>query len=488
LIALLDYSNYHSQSIQWFDCAIYWSCRTLLILKLDASDRAYVKVQSQVHIHYNLHVVHWWSRHKQECCDLQKLTRQVVRAVIKLTSINLSYRGLHSDVSLVCCEVSRALTRRNLARALIRRGLATLARLRTETTFYHNSCLAYIIKNQKSEAKKLLRGIISISHWLFWILEFSKLRVHSLQILHCNQSIRWRSLIIISQIFNFFHLIYNMRLYKDVYIWRVAESISARFQSSMSLSLVFIQKNRIAMHLQQRLSSKIIVDVEEITDRTVRKIRDRLKTYDQHSSSKMSAMRQMLLIYSAVRIDLRHFLEDQPWSYQNEMLYYLFDDWDIIVALFTLFNALKIMKINRKCLKREALKRSQKCRNLYFLDVSQFTHEMLVFLNESAVNEHTMHRKRDWTLYDISSRIIWPVKRSERWSILLIYCSDDILIRHIHQRNISEAHFEWFLTNEILSRCSRFSESKSMLILDNASVHHTQMSDVNVKLSSANYQ
>ena len=80
----------------------------------------------------------------------------------------------------------------------------------------------------------------------------------------------------------------------------------------MSLSLVFIQKNRIAMHLQQRLSSKIIVDVEEITDRTVRKIRDRLKTYDQHSSSKMSAMRQMLLIYSAVRIDLRHFLEDQP--------------------------------------------------------------------------------------------------------------------------------------------------------------------------------
>ncbi len=52
-------------------------------------------------------------------------SRQVVRAVIKLTQINLSYRGLHSDVPPVCCEVSRA---------LIRRGLATLARLRTEAT------------------------------------------------------------------------------------------------------------------------------------------------------------------------------------------------------------------------------------------------------------------------------------------------------------------------------------------------------------------
>ncbi len=79
----------------------------------------------------------------------------------------------------------------------------------------------------------------------------------------------------------------------------------------MSPPIVFTQKDRIAVHLQQRLSSKIIVDVEEITDKTVRKIRDRLKTYGQHSSSKMSAMRQTLLIHSAVRIDLRHFLEDQ---------------------------------------------------------------------------------------------------------------------------------------------------------------------------------
>jgi len=168
------------------------------------------------------------------------------------------------------------------------------------------------------------------------------------------------------------------------------------------------------VHLQQELSPKVIADVEEVTDRTVRKIRGRLKTYGQHSPSKMSAMRQAPLIHPAARIDLRHFLEDQPWSYQDEMLYYVFDDWGITVALSTLFNALKAMKINRKCLKREALERSQECRNLYFLDVSQFTHEMLVFLDESAANEHTMHRKRGWAPYGISPRIIRSVKRSER--------------------------------------------------------------------------
>ncbi len=141
LIALFDYSNYHTQLTRWCDDATYWFRRILLILKLSAlTDKAYVKVLSQVHIHYDLHVVHWWSRRKQECCDLQKLTRQVVWTVIKLTQINLSYRDLHSDVSLVRCEVSRALTWRNLVRTLTWRGLATLTRLRTETIFDEN-CL-----------------------------------------------------------------------------------------------------------------------------------------------------------------------------------------------------------------------------------------------------------------------------------------------------------------------------------------------------------
>ncbi len=90
--------------------------------------------------------------------------------------------------------------------------------------------------------------------------------------------------------------------------------------------LAFTQKDRIAVHLQQGLSPKVIADVEGVTDRTVRKIRGRLKTYGQHSPPKMSAMGQAPLIHPAARIGLWHFLEGQPWSYQDEMLYYLFDD------------------------------------------------------------------------------------------------------------------------------------------------------------------
>ncbi len=115
----------------------------------------------------------------------------------------------------------------------------------------------------------------------------------------------------------------------------------------------------------------------------------------------MSALRSTFLIHSAVRIDFRHFLEDQSWAYQNKMLYYLFNDWSIIIAFFTLFNALKIMKINRKCLKQKILKRSQKCQNLYYF--------LNMFLIKSEVRVHeTLLVREYWLLLIRASRAEFP--------------------------------------------------------------------------------
>jgi hypothetical protein len=53
------------------------------------------------------------------------------------------------------------------------------------------------------------------------------------------------------------------------------------------------------------------------------------------------------------------------------------------------------MKISRKVLKKKALERSQLCRNSYQLQISEYISDMLVFLDESAANEHTMNRKHE---------------------------------------------------------------------------------------------
>jgi hypothetical protein len=103
---------------------------------------------------------------------------------------------------------------------------------------------------------------------------------------------------------------------------------------------------------------------------------------------------------------------------------------------------------------------------------------MLMFLDESAANEQIMNRRHEWASFDISFSIIRSVKRSERWSILSVYCIDEILTSHIHQKSIIETRFEWFLREEILSKCNAFLESKSILIMNNVFIHHVEISEI----------
>ena len=78
------------------------------------------------------------------------------------------------------------------------------------------------------------------------------------------------------------------------------------------------------------------------------------------------------------------------------MTYYLFDDFDVVVVFFTIYRCLKYeMKINRQVMKKKTMKKSQICRNIYMFRISEFINDQLMFLNENAVNEHTMNRKHD---------------------------------------------------------------------------------------------
>ena len=154
------------------------------------------------------------------------------------------------------------------------------------------------------------------------------------------------------------------------------------------------------------------------------------------------------------------------------MQYNLFDLFGLIVDRSTISKTLRSMKISRKSLRRIASERSQLCRDMYFLEVSNYTHDQLVFMDESAANEHTMWRKRGYAAFGIRPVIKVPIKRSKRFSVLPAYCSDGILCYHIHKGSINGVRFEWFLEQEVLPRCNPFPGPKSVIVMDNCSTHH----------------
>lgn len=162
-----------------------------------------------------------------------------------------------------------------------------------------------------------------------------------------------------------------------------------------------------------------------------------------------------------IRAGLDAYLEIRPWAYLGEMEYYLFDDWGIAVNKSTISRALKTMHISHKGLKRKVKERSQLCRDLYHVEISEYTANQLIYRDESAANEQTRFRKRGWAAYGLSPIVARPIKRSERWSVLPAYNVDRILAWHTYQRGISGARFKWVLQEEVLPRCTPFPGTKS---------------------------
>ena len=126
------------------------------------------------------------------------------------------------------------------------------------------------------------------------------------------------------------------------------------------------------------------------------------------------------------------------------MIIYLFDDWSAFCSQLIIFKALKTYRIFRKIIQKKILKRSQRYRDVYMINISKLfdPQRQLCFLNEFAINEHTCHRKHDWFSFDIISRAILSVKRFKQWNILLCYDLSGIFAYHIHQKFINESRFE----------------------------------------------
>jgi transposase len=65
-----------------------------------------------------------------------------------------------------------------------------------------------------------------------------------------------------------------------------------------------------------------------------------------------------------------------------------------------------------------------------------------------------------------------PFQREQRYQILLAYAVDGIILARVFQGSTDSTVFEDFV-EELLPLCGKFPQPKSVLVMDNASFHHT---------------
>jgi hypothetical protein len=179
---------------------------------------------------------------------------------------------------------------------------------------------------------------------------------------------------------------------------------------------------------------------------------------------------------------LLDFLVAKPTAYLDEMVMFLWDEFGLSTSESTVSRALKRLRISRKILQQQAAQRSKELRDHWMVRLSEWTSEQLVFIDESAANERTADRKYGWA--PIGQKAIDSVvlKRSERYSILPAYTIDGYVTWMIRQGSITSSIFIEFIEEYVLPICNEYPGPRSVLIMDNASIHCSEVCKYNFYL------
>ena len=118
--------------------------------------------------------------------------------------------------------------------------------------------------------------------------------------------------------------------------------------------------------------------------------------------------------------------------------------------------------------------RSQELRNIWLHKLSSWNASQLLFLDESAVNKCTGDRKYSWAPVGETPVLYQSIKRTERWSILPVYSSKGMLVWEIIQGFLHVILFKEFVRTKVVPLCNAHLGPNSILVMDNAKIHHEE--------------
>ncbi len=254
--------------------------------------------------------------------------------------------------------------------------------------------------------------------------------------------------------------------------WSYSDLIAYWSLLAMSKSLSASLRFRILRFLLLHWCSKDIVEEIHCHFDIVYRIQKNLFMYDSLFRSQFRLKDASWKIFKIAENDLIVYLEDQSWVMQKEMIWYIWEKWSINVHQFTISRILKRRDWSIKKEQRVEVRQNDELRLNWVADMLRLTTEQLVFMNEFLFNEITDWRYQVYASVDQSARYQVSRTREHCWSVLSIYTKDEYLFCIDIRKNWfnDETFFQW-LADELLSLCSLFSTSRSVIIMNNASVH-----------------
>jgi transposase len=228
-----------------------------------------------------------------------------------------------------------------------------------------------------------------------------------------------------------------------------------------------------------------IADTADCTPRTVTHIRSNMSRSGsaQAPTKGVGPQRRITPPMSAA---LRKHLQEHPHLYLDEMATFLRQSFNITVSPRTVGRELENKGWSKKVIRQISNKRNADLRDFYLFNLSQFRSYHLVYVDESGCDQRAGRRRTGWSPRGVTPVQLSEFQRGQRYQILPAYAQDGIVLSQVFQGSTDSTVFENYI-EQLLHHCGRWPAPKSVLVMDNASFHHTdrikQMcSDAGVKL------
>ena len=169
---------------------------------------------------------------------------------------------------------------------------------------------------------------------------------------------------------------------------------------------------------------------------------------------------------------LEHLLE-KPDQYLDEMILFLLDEFEVSVSASAVSRALKAARWSKKTCRRVAKGRNADLRDYYMHKLSAFRSYQLVYVDESGCDKRIGFRRTGWSPLGTTPVQIARYQREQRYQILPAYTQDGVFLFRVFQGTTDSALFEDYI-EQLLHHCRPYPEPNSVLVMDNASFHHTE--------------
>jgi transposase len=253
----------------------------------------------------------------------------------------------------------------------------------------------------------------------------------------------------------------------------IVSAIAQTLLPTMAPNLGKSQHNIINIMIPSKAKATEIATAARCDPRSVRTIREKIRVLGTANAPRNRPGRKRSITPCMLDALCEHLLE-KPRLYQSEIIVFLWDEFEVLVTASSIGRALASKGWTKKTIRRVAQQRNADLRDLYLYNLSNsFRSYHLVYVDKSGCDKRVGFRRTGWSPVGVTPIQIAQFQREKRYQILPAYTQDGILFARIFQGFTDSEAFE-DLIEYLLPSCGRWPEPKSVLVMDNASFHHSE--------------